>query len=100
MSVDKTLNQQFLDVELPNEVRNYLNRLNSLNESQQKELDSIRQKNERLERKLKNIQAYNEELREQVISSTYATKTIMLLTNYGSRSPLNNSFYRAFKALF
>jgi hypothetical protein len=75
MSVDKTLNEQFLDVELPNEVRDYLNRLNSLNESQQKELDSIRQKNERLERKLKNIQAYNEELREQVISSLYTTRS-------------------------
>ena len=78
MSEDKNLNQQFLDVELPNEVRDYLNRLNSLNESQKKELDSIRQKNERLERKLKNIQAYNEELREQVISSLYTTRSSKL----------------------
>ncbi len=56
----------FPDIELPVEVRDYINRLKSLTESQERELKLIRDRNERLEKRLKNVQAYNEELREQV----------------------------------
>ena len=56
----------FPDVDLPVEVRDYIYRLKSLTESQERELKLIRDRNERLEKKLKNVQAYNEELREQV----------------------------------
>ena len=88
MSSDKSLEQQFLEFELPKEVLDYLTRLKCLNESQEKELNSIRQKNERLEQKLKNIQAYNEELQEQVLSNnniSLSAKTKKIWTKVPSK---------------
>jgi flagellar biosynthesis chaperone FliJ len=47
-------------------VQDFILRLKSSADSQQRELEHIREKNSRLEQKLKNVQAYNEELNEQV----------------------------------
>ena len=74
------------DLDLPPNVHDYVTRLKTLAESQQRELNFIREKNQRLEDKLKTMETYNEELREQV-------KATVIVQFPGHRNEMGNLFF-------